>query len=585
MKKITTLLTVILLSLYSFTHAQETKVSFDITLNGDFDPDSIYVVFYPTLQNKGGETFPPPSKIIVSNEKKISSEIYPGPHFLGVMAQGYRALKTPINIPYDENGITYKVKLNSQIIGWRGVNNLNEIKEVSIRGGFNNNQQEGELQMIKKDNVWKCQSKNPNLKKGTIYSFWVNGQETNDHLNKKVMPKYNWLILKNIYTGNELVFDPSLYALGFTESEITTPNPKQQNEFIQMVNEWNPFNDWLQNNLKTIFNLPTDQQKIKIDSIINELTLIINKYDPVNNQLLIEKNISLTGLKFMSLNLPRRTREQSNEDFESQQKEFLLSAPFKQNFKENLNLLQQLDPNSFLLSGDFFRNIIIMQQFVESSPQLSEEFNLPENYFDNFIGDFIENSPNKELCCKLLFEQANMAMRNDEEKARNILMKLQNEYPYEKYGYEDKVNMLLAKMNIKLGKPAPDFTADLLNGGTFSLKDYAGKFVFIDFWGSWCAPCRKEIPNLIKLYDSTSRDKFEIIGLAQDKEPDLRNYIADNNIGYPNALASKKLLAKYGITKYPTSFLINPDGKITRIDVRGEDAMNLLKDEINNYFR
>lgn len=586
MVKLTTLLSVILLSLYSFIHAQETKVSFDITLNGDFEPDSIYFLFHPTVEIEAGQKYPNPQKTYTISEKAGKVEIEPGIYTMTVLAQGYFRLKTPIIIPDNQEDKNIHVILNPEIIGWWGITSTDQIKQVTIQGDFNHFGPENEIPLVKENNVWILKKVPDVLKKNMRYRFHVDGHGVIDLLNKHVKPDRNWLDLRNIYQGNsELIFDPSLYTTDIKMSQLQVSWKETQNEFVKMVNEWNPFRTELNKKFKSIFSLPPDQQKIKVDSIFNELTSMVNKYDSTINQFLIEKYIILNSLKFMSLKPPRQTREQTREEFESQQKEFLLISTFKQYFKENLNLLQQLDPNSFLLSGDFFINIKMMQQFAESSPQLSEDFNLPENYFDNFIGEFIENSPNKKLCCKLLFEQANMAMSNDEEKANLILMKLQNEYPYEKYGYEGKVNMLLAKINIKLGKPAPDFTADLLNGGTVSLKNYAGKFVFIDFWGSWCAPCRKEIPNLKKLYDSTSRDKLEIIGLAQDKEPDLRKYIADNNIGYPNALASQNLLAKYGITKYPTSFLINPDGRITRIDVRGEDAMNLLKDEINNYFK
>ena len=85
-----------------------------------------------------------------------------------------------------------------------------------------------------------------------------------------------------------------------------------------------------------------------------------------------------------------------------------------------------------------------------------------------------------------------------------------------------------------------------------------------------------------------SHDKLEIIGLAggtQETEEKLRKCIADNEIEYPNSMASPTLLATYGINKFPTSYLINPDGRIIRMDMRGEDELDLIADEIEHYFK
>jgi peroxiredoxin len=175
-------------------------------------------------------------------------------------------------------------------------------------------------------------------------------------------------------------------------------------------------------------------------------------------------------------------------------------------------------------------------------------------------------------------------LSKDEAKTIAIIKEIKSNPEYTEFIDNEMIDGLLSKINIKLGKIAPTFSVELLNGKTISLGDYSGKFVFIDFWGSWCAPCRQEIPNIKKLYSSLSRDKLEIIGLAQDDEKNLRNYIEEQKIEYPNALASKELLAKYGISRFPTSFLINPKGKIVRIDVRGNDAMELIREEIEDYY-
>ena len=320
-----------------------------------------------------------------------------------------------------------------------------------------------------------------------------------------------------------------------------------------------------------------------VETVLKGYREMEEKYHPIFSQILIEKQLKILPIKLMTLNFPKG--DKSDDKLTEEEKSFFLSDEFEAYFLEVNNRINKLDPNSYLLKGDFVNSIFIMQSFLDECPELADKFELTEKYFDEFLDDFIRKSPNEKLVCHILFEQAQMNSYDNEDKTIAILENLQNNYPYEKYIEKEKIDKLLSKFSIKLGKKAPDFSTKSLTGEIIELKDYSGKFVFIDFWGSWCPPCRKEIPHLKKLYSSVTRDKLEIIGLAQDKEPELRKYIADNEIKYPNALAPRELLAKFNISRFPTSFLINPEGMIVRMNIRGEDAMTLIKSEIENYFK
>ena len=181
--------------------------------------------------------------------------------------------------------------------------------------------------------------------------------------------------------------------------------------------------------------------------------------------------------------------------------------------------------------------------------------------------------------------KAYMSLRENEEEAIAIIDEIKNNPDFEEFIQQEQIDRILSQINIKLGNMAPDFTIDLLSGETIKLSDYSGKFVFLDFWGSWCPPCRKEIPHLLNFYNSTSRENVVVLGLATRDENDNRNFIKEQNINYPNAMASNGLLSKYNVNSFPSSFLINPKGRIVRMNIRGESQYELIKEDIENYFK
>ena len=132
-----------------------------------------------------------------------------------------------------------------------------------------------------------------------------------------------------------------------------------------------------------------------------------------------------------------------------------------------------------------------------------------------------------------------------------------------------------------IGKMAPVFSMADPNGKQLSLSDFKGKYVLIDFWASWCGPCRKENPNVVAAYKKYHDKGFEILGVSLDstKEPWLKAIAADGLIwnhvsdlkGWKNEAA-----AQYGVRSVPASFLIGPDGKVVGKDLRGEELHKKL---------
>lgn len=131
------------------------------------------------------------------------------------------------------------------------------------------------------------------------------------------------------------------------------------------------------------------------------------------------------------------------------------------------------------------------------------------------------------------------------------------------------------------GQMFTDFEAEY-DGKIQKLSDYVGrgKYVLVDFWASWCGPCRAEIPNLIKVYNQYKGDRFEVLGVATwDKPEDTLKAIGQMGIPYPQIINAQQAGSKaYGITGIPQIILFGPDGTILKRDLRGEDVNAAVED-------
>lgn len=113
-----------------------------------------------------------------------------------------------------------------------------------------------------------------------------------------------------------------------------------------------------------------------------------------------------------------------------------------------------------------------------------------------------------------------------------------------------------------------EFTAPGLEGGQIDLSDYRGHPVILDFWATWCAPCRKQIPELISLYKKYNKSRgLVVIGIACDMiEGDgaaaVLPFVQEFRINYPIALADQRLVDSLGVEAIPTTLFLGPDGKM-----------------------
>jgi cytochrome c biogenesis protein CcmG, thiol:disulfide interchange protein DsbE len=136
-------------------------------------------------------------------------------------------------------------------------------------------------------------------------------------------------------------------------------------------------------------------------------------------------------------------------------------------------------------------------------------------------------------------------------------------------------------------EPAPAFELRSLDGTTVSLDDYRGQVVLVNFWASWCPPCRVEMPGFERVYRQRRDEGFVILGIATDThaEDAIREFVTEHDITYPILLANRDVIVDYGgIRALPESFLVDRDG-IIRHRVIGYFAEPALRAAVSRMLR
>jgi len=136
-------------------------------------------------------------------------------------------------------------------------------------------------------------------------------------------------------------------------------------------------------------------------------------------------------------------------------------------------------------------------------------------------------------------------------------------------------DLLTATSSVEIGGIAPDFSAKNIKGEHVTLSSYRGKYVLLDFWASWCAPCRKENPNVLKAYNNFKGKNFTVVSFSMDEsKKSWENAVEKDALPWSqisDLLAWQGPVSHlYGINGIPANFLIDPQGKIIAKDLRGD---------------
>jgi len=213
---------------------------------------------------------------------------------------------------------------------------------------------------------------------------------------------------------------------------------------------------------------------------------------------------------------------------------------------------------------------------------------------NTYLRQFINTNGNPTVSALALSWSSRSFSKAEFESSMNDLVK---KYPGNgvlqgmKQSYDQQLaQMAEAERNQKggswIGKQAPDLALPDINGKPVTLASYKGKYLLVDFWASWCGPCRQENPNVVRAHTEFKDKNFAILGVSLDKEKDAwKEAIQADKLDWTHVSDLKywnsKAVETFKFEGIPYNILIDPQGKIIAESLRGDDLENKLKEVLN----
>lgn len=206
---------------------------------------------------------------------------------------------------------------------------------------------------------------------------------------------------------------------------------------------------------------------------------------------------------------------------------------------------------------------------------------------EEVYGNYIKENPDSPMLFYAL-QRYGAGSRDDLAKVLEMYKKLPAEQRDSKEGIAF-YKRIQGQLEVSIGGMAPDFAQQTPEGELVALSSTRGKYVLLDFWASWCGPCRKENPHVVSAFQKYQDKGFTVFGVSLDRESGKDNWIKaieNDGLGEWTNVSDLKFwnneaALKYGVTGIPQNYLIDPDGKIIAKNLRGEELHKTLERLLN----
>ncbi len=246
---------------------------------------------------------------------------------------------------------------------------------------------------------------------------------------------------------------------------------------------------------------------------------------------------------------------------------------YKLNYLERVNAIA--DNNNVAAEARKNNDSKLLRELKEKNKSLINSRN-------DYAFDFIAEQPNSDV--SLLILESQLIGRNQNiEKLKNSMVALEDVINKNEANksignkLQTFISIKDAQANLEIGKIAPGFSAPKPNGDMLALNDIKGKATIIDFWASWCKPCRRENPNVVKVYQKYHDKGLEIISVSLDRDGQKERWlkaIDDDNMNWHHVSNLKfwnePVARLYNVSGIPATFILDEDGKIVAKKLRGD---------------